>query len=142
MASSQEIFKALLKANEQSITKARLHIFKALLGQEPLAMHDLVEKVGQVDRASVYRAIDLFERLGIVQRLNTGWKYKLELTDKFAEHHHHLTCTECGHTIPMNEAELEDLVTKLAAAHHFKPIAHQIELQGICALCQAKETFS
>ncbi|HSX00165.1 MAG TPA: Fur family transcriptional regulator [Patescibacteria group bacterium] len=138
MSSAREIFKTLLKANGQSVTRARLSVFGALLGQEPLAMHELVTRVEQVDRASVYRAIDLFEHLGIVQRLNTGWKYKLELTDKFAEHHHHLTCTDCGRTIPMNEVELEDLITKLAVAHQFKPLAHQIELQGICAQCQTK----
>lgn len=138
MVSTREIFKVLLKANEQSITKARLRVFEALLGQEPLTMHELVDRIEQVDRASVYRAIDLFERLGIVQRLNTGWKYKLELTDKFAEHHHHLTCIECGLTIPMNETELENLIAELAATHRFKPIAHQIELQGICALCTNK----
>lgn len=101
-------------------------------------MHQLVQRVQGIDRASVYRAVDLFERLGIVQRLNTGWKYKLELTDKFAEHHHHLTCTSCGATLAMNESELEALIAKLAAAHNFKPAAHQIEIQGLCSNCQQK----
>ena len=99
-------------------------------------MHDLVVRAGQVDRASVYRAVDLFERLGIVQRLNTGWKYKLELSDKFAEHHHHLTCLRCGRTIAMNEGELEQLIGRLAEKHGFLPTAHQIEIQGLCAECQ------
>lgn len=138
MGSAQEALKELLKASGQSVTKARLQVFGALLGQEPLAMHTLVERAGKVDRASVYRAVDLFERLGIVQRLNTGWKYKLELSDKFAEHHHHLTCTSCGSTTPINEAELEALITKLAAAHHFMPSVHQIEIQGLCEQCQRK----
>jgi Fur family ferric uptake transcriptional regulator len=138
MSSARDTFKQLLKTNGQSVTKARLQVFEALLGQEPLAMHTLVERAGQVDRASVYRAVDLFERLGIVQRLNTGWKYKLELSDRFAEHHHHLTCTQCGQTISMNEAELETLITKLAASHRFRPNAHQIEIQGLCEQCQLK----
>ncbi len=99
-------------------------------------MHTLVERAGRVDRASVYRAVELFERLGIVQRINTGWKYKLELSDKFAEHHHHLSCVNCGKTIDMNEVELEAAIDKLTAAHYFKPTAHQIEIQGLCAACQ------
>jgi Fur family ferric uptake transcriptional regulator len=110
-------------------------VFDALLGKEPLDMHTLVEKSAQVDRASVYRAVELFERLGVVQRLYSGWKYKLELSDKFAEHHHHLTCVRCGKTTPMNEHELEALITKLAATHGFTPSAHQIEIQGLCAQC-------
>jgi Fur family ferric uptake transcriptional regulator len=136
MSSARANFVTLLKQNRQSVTKPRLAVFEALLGQEPMSMHRLAEKVGEADRASVYRAIDLFERLGIVQRLNTGWKYKLELTDKFADHHHHLTCTNCGRTIAMNETELEETISRLAARYRFKPTAHQIEIQGLCENCR------
>lgn len=100
-------------------------------------MHELVEKVSEVDRASVYRSVELFERLGIVQRVNIGWKYKLELTDRFAKHHHHLTCTNCGRAIEISESELEQTICRLAAAHCFKPTAHQIEIQGQCSRCGA-----
>jgi Fur family ferric uptake transcriptional regulator len=136
MSSPRDTFTQLLKTNRQSITAARLHIFEALVGQEPLTMHELVARVPAVDRASVYRAVDVFERLGIVQRLNTGWKYKLELSDKFADHHHHLTCAQCGTTTAMNEDELESVIERLAAAHGFTPTAHQIEIQGLCADCR------
>lgn len=134
--SATESFRTLLKARSQSVTKARLSVFTNLLGQEPMTMHELVRRVGDTDRASVYRAIDLFERLGIVQRLNTGWKYKIELTDKFTDHHHHLTCTQCGRTISLNEDELERLIDTLAKNHGFAPTAHQIEIQGLCTECQ------
>lgn len=131
-----EQFKALLKESGYSITKARLAVFNALLGCEPLSMAELVRKVPEVDRASVYRAVNLFEQLGVVQRINIGWKYKLELTDRFAAHHHHLSCTNCGRTIEMNELELEQLIRSLATAHNFTPTSHQIELQGLCADCR------
>jgi Fur family transcriptional regulator, ferric uptake regulator len=131
-----ETLKRLLKEHGQNVTTVRLTVFRALAGQESLSMHQLIGRARGIDRASVYRTVELFERLGIVQRLNTGWKYKLELTDKFAEHHHHLTCTQCGRTISMNETELEALIAKLAAHHHFKPTAHQIEIQGLCTTCQ------
>lgn len=136
MVSAKEAFISLLKDNGQSVTKARLAVFKALLGQEPVSMHELVVRAGNIDRASVYRAVGLFERLGIVQRLNSGWKYKIELTDRFSEHHHHLTCIRCGKTIAMNEQDLEELLSRLAAEHHFAPTAHQIEIQGLCHDCQ------
>ncbi|HLZ15142.1 MAG TPA: Fur family transcriptional regulator [Candidatus Saccharimonadales bacterium] len=136
MGSAQETFTSILKAHRQSITKTRLRVFGALVGQEPLSMHALVARLPDVDRASVYRAVDLFERLGIIQHLNMGWKYKLELTDKFADHHHHLTCVKCGATIAMNENELEQVIERLAAVHSFAPSAHQIEIQGLCSQCQ------
>jgi Fur family transcriptional regulator, ferric uptake regulator len=138
MFAGVDSLKDLLKRNGQSVTTTRLAVFEALSGQEPLSMHELVERVRSADRASVYRTIDLFERLGIVQRLNTGWKYKVELSDKFAAHHHHLTCTHCGATTPMNEAELETVIDRLARNHGFRPMAHQIEIQGICSNCQRR----
>ncbi len=136
MISAKEAFIHLLKDNNQNVTAARLAVFQALLGQEPMSMHELVARAGRVDRASVYRAVSLFERLGVVQRLNMGWKYKIELTDRFNEHHHHLTCVRCGKTIPMNEDELEATIARLAAEHHFVPTSHQIEIQGVCKECQ------
>lgn len=129
-------FKVLLKESGHSVTKARVAVFGALLGSEPLSMAGLVRKVPEVDRASVYRAVNLFERLGVVQRVNIGWKYKLELTDRFAAHHHHLSCTNCGRTVEMSELELEQLIHSLAAAHDFTPTAHQIEIQGLCSRCR------
>ena len=134
--SSVDNLKTLLASFGYSVTKPRLRVFEALLGHESLSMHDLLHRLDTIDRASAYRTVELFERLGIVQRINTGWKYKLELSDKFAKHHHHLTCTQCGRTIAMNENELEQLITRMAQAHHFKPSAHQIEIQGLCQNCQ------
>lgn len=131
-----ESFKHLLKANRYSVTKARLTVFNALLGEEPMSMHELVGRARGIDRASVYRAVDLFEKLDVVQRLNTGWKYKLELSDKFNEHHHHLTCTRCGRTVSLNESDMEQLIAHLARSHGYTPTAHQIEIQGLCAQCR------
>lgn len=137
MSSPREIFRRLLREHGQSITKVRLAVFEALTGQEPMAMRAIVARVPEVDRASVYRAVALFERLGIVQRLNTGWKYKIELSDKFAAHHHHFSCVRCGRTITIRGHQLEQIIDQLATQHGFYPTAHQIEVQGVCKQCRS-----
>jgi Fur family ferric uptake transcriptional regulator len=139
MTSTRERFKQLLKDQRQSVTAARLAVFDALAGGEPRGMQELAAAVPQIDRASVYRAIELFERLHVIQRVHTGWKFKVELSDHFAEHHHHLTCTSCGQVISISEAALEEVVGQLGATHGFRPTAHQIEIQGICRACQQKK---
>lgn len=98
-------------------------------------MHELVSRATGVDRASVYRTIELFERLGIVLRVNIGWKYKLELSEMFSDHHHHLSCIECGKVIAMNEGALEEVIERLSSEHGFKPVTHQVEVQGVCRKC-------
>jgi len=126
----------ILRDNGLSVTKQRLLIFELLENSEPLTMYELYDLAKeQLDRASLYRIIAAFEKLGIVQRLNIGWKYKIELSDKFAEHHHHLTCLGCNKVIPINEDELETFLKGLSANYKFKPVDHQVEIQGYCENC-------
>lgn len=127
----------ILKLNGLSVTKQRVYVFELLEDKEPLTMYELYDLAkGQLDRASLYRIITVFEKLGIVQRINIGWKYKIELSDKFAEHHHHLTCLKCWKIIPINETELETFVDGLAVSHDFHPTEHQVEVQGYCGTCE------
>lgn len=130
-----------LRGARQSLTMPRRAVFLALQNQEPLTMHELVERCRGIDRASVYRSVALFERLGIVQRLQTGWKYKLELSDSFHEHHHHATCARCGLVIPLPEnPKLEAYLHRLADAYRFALQNHQLELSGLCQQCQAQSS--
>lgn len=138
MSEPLEQFKKTLKARGQSLTRTRLAVFTALQDKEPQTMREVVKACeGQVDRASVYRTISLFEGLGIVQRLQIGWKYKLELSDAFHHHHHHLTCLKCGRTIPLPEdRQLEARLHMLSRSQNFIMKGHQLEIQGLCADCR------
>lgn len=132
-----ETLKAILKKNHASLTKPRKLVFDLLAGQEPQSMQVLAKRAeGQIDRATVYRVIELFERLGIVHRLNIGWKYKVELTDIFGQHHHHFYCTNCGraYSLPANTM-LETMINSVAANDGFNPRGHQLEIYGTCPNC-------
>ena len=131
--------KALLKKNGSSLTKQRKLIFDLLSNQEPQTMQVLASRaVPIVDRATVYRTVELFKQLGIVRRLNTGWKYKIELSDIFTDHHHHLHCSNCGKVrdLPANPM-LETMIDSSAAKADFSPRGHQLEIYGLCPTCTA-----
>ncbi|GAC1500278.1 MAG: hypothetical protein NVS1B10_03720 [Candidatus Saccharimonadales bacterium] len=137
MTTDKTSFEQILRRSGYSLTKQRRLIFELLSGQEPLSIQELNRRTNkQLDQASVYRIISVFERLGIVKRVNIGWKYKIELSDKFAEHHHHLSCSKCHKVIPINEAELESFIKRLAKTHNFTASEHQVEIQGYCSRCQ------
>lgn len=133
-----EALNETLKSHGHSLTKPRETVFLALLDKEPQTIAELSDSVkNKVDRASVYRIIALFEKLEIVDRLQMGWKYKIELRDSFAAHHHHITCISCGRVQTFEESHMIEFELKqLAAEAGFREVGHQLELRGICQSCE------
>lgn len=133
-----QILEKVLKDNGYSVTAPRRVVCELLHGQEPLSMHELnLRAQGKLDRASLYRTIGLFEQLGLVQRIYIGWKYKIELSDIFTHHHHHISCLGCGKIVAITEEdEIEALISRLASKHGFTAGSHQLEVRGYCPACK------
>jgi Fur family ferric uptake transcriptional regulator len=140
MTGTRTTIEVFLKKNGYNVTKARQIVFDALAASEPVTTNELIKKVSpKVNRASVYRTIELFEKLGIATRLQIGWKHKIELSDLFHNHHHHLTCLKCGDVIDVAEDfVLENEIARLSYVHKFKAVDHQLEIRGFCKNCQQK----
>lgn len=137
MPSPQEQLKALLTDSGYSITKPRLALFKALQHSEPQTISQIIKRLPSIDRASIYRNIELFQKLGVIQQLHVGWKYKIELSDIFADHHHHVSCRNCGRMVSFEESDvIKRELDRLAKQLSFEPLDHQLEIQGICSQCQ------
>lgn len=142
MVANTTIFASILKGNGHSMTTARRAVFETLSQHESMTMNELAKALDNVcDRASVYRTIELFEELNIVQRVPIGWKYKLELSNIFRGHHHHAVCLKCERVMEFNETpEIETALAGLAANLDFKISEHSLELQGYCARCRQSTT--
>ena len=130
----------VLKSNGLSLTTARITVYDVLSQSEPLTMAELVRRcVPSIDRASVYRTVTLYEKLGVTQRLQIGWKYKIELSNAFQEHHHHLSCMTCGAVVVLAEnIELERFMTRIVRPYNYQDLDHQLEIKGMCPECQQK----
>lgn len=135
-----ELFKKTLATHNYSVTNVRQLVFGLLWGAGPQSMRQLNAAAGgAIDRVSLYRTINLFERLAIVQRITIGWKYKVEMSELFVHHHHHITCSSCGQVASVFEhAGLERIIQKLTYKHDFSHQAHQLEITGLCNACQTK----
>lgn len=135
-------FRETLAAHNYHITRAREATFGLLVGPEPQTIAEILAKAnGSVDRVSVYRNIELFEKLGMVHRIYVGWKYKLELSDQFMAHHHHLSCLGCGSLIDIeDEKHIDTFITDITARYGFTPRRHQFEIDGYCLACNAAKT--
>lgn len=132
------VFREILTTHGYHVTKTREATFRLLASPEPLTMNQILKKAaGTIDRVTVYRTIDLFEKLGIVHRIQLGWKYKLELSDQFMSHHHHLTCLGCGDVTDIeDEQHIDTFIHEVADRFGFTPRRHQFEIDGYCKNCQ------
>lgn len=137
MESGIQKVKSTLKEANCGATKGRIAVFTALAQHGPVSVGDLATLLqNTADRATVYRTIELFEKLGIVNRIWHGFKHQVELSEIFTPHHHHATCQNCGKTIDVSSPELEAALTAVIKRHRFLTLTHSVELTGYCTNCQ------
>lgn len=128
-------FTSLLKHLGHSVTKTRLAVFRSLAQTQPTTMRQLITTLPEVDRATIYRAIDLFVQLNVAKKVYTGFKYQVELGDRFQAHHHHLSCLGCSAILDVDTPEIEQAIDQTARANGFRPIRHDLEIAGYCSRC-------
>ncbi|WP_413162432.1 Fur family transcriptional regulator [Capilliphycus salinus ALCB114379] len=117
---SQEVILGQLKTQKRSISAQELYA-------------ELRKTEYKMGLATVYRALDALKREGLVQvrTLPTGESvYSCVQQDE-----HHLTCVECGKSIPLNECPVHHLESLLQKSHNFKIYYHTLEFFGLCERC-------
>ncbi len=115
---------------------------------EALARHDcavtalnlddeLRRRKPAVGRASIYRALEQLEQLGLVQRLEvTRGTAGYERVEPGGEHHHHAICRRCGRMVPFEDPTLELAIAKLSDELSFEVTDHDVVLRGFCERCR------
>ena len=84
--------------------------------------------------ATVYRALDALKLAGLVQvRTLTNGEALYSLVQ---EDRHHLTCLQCGDSIPIDSCPVHDLEDKLNESYQFKIYYHTLEFFGLCTACR------
>lgn len=106
-----------------------------------LTAQEIIEEVraggGDVGIATVYRALDLLEDLGLAQRLDfgEGAPARYEPAHPSGEHHHHLVCGRCGRVSAFEDPQLERAIDHLARRVDYEIGAHDVILRGDCPVC-------
>lgn len=130
-------FKEILSKSGNFATRQRVELFKYLQVNPEITIKKLIADLPSQDQSTIYRSIKLFESLGIINRLQLGWNSKLELSNQFHDHHHHMTCTNCGKVIAWEEDPTIELrIQTVALKLGFSPQDHQLEIRGLCQTCQ------
>jgi len=121
---------------------ARAAVIEALSEQDcAITALELEEKLRRRDegvgRASIYRALEQLEQLGLLQRLEVcRGTAGYERVEPDGEHHHHAICRECGRLIPFEDPSLERAIEKVAGRMSFDVAEHDVVLRGVCERCE------
>jgi Fur family ferric uptake transcriptional regulator len=119
----------------QTIQRADAHLDVASL----LALAR--QKDPHIDRATVYRTIELLKRLGLIDELDlmhlNGEKHYYEV--KTQKDHLHLACFGCGEIEEFASPTFERFKREIAAKNDFDIQVMRLEVGGLCRRCTAKQ---
>jgi Fur family ferric uptake transcriptional regulator len=116
---------------------------------EALACHDCAVTPLQLDdelrrrrprpgRASIYRALEQFEELGLLRRVEViRGTAAYERVEPSGHHHHHAICRRCGRMEPFENPALERAIDRSSAEVDFEISEHDVVLRGLCGSCAA-----
>jgi Fur family ferric uptake transcriptional regulator len=118
---SQERIIKVLKSLKTAISAQDLYI-------------ELRKRSQNMGLATVYRSLEALKLQGEVQvrTLANGES----LYSYIKRDQHHLTCINCGVSIPIDECPVHDLEHELEESHQFKVYYHTLEFFGLCDRCQ------
>lgn len=130
-----------LKSNSCKITPQRIAVYQTL---KETTDHPNAETVFKklyptyptMSLATVYKSLELFSKLGLIQVINIGensFRY-----DAKTEEHQHIICTKCSKIQDLNSNIFEDLSTKVQDASSFKIEKQQLCFYGVCSDCMRK----
>jgi Fur family ferric uptake transcriptional regulator len=89
-----------------------------------------------IGRATIFRALDLFEDLAVLERLElpTGEHAYVPCEPV---HHHHVVCSRCGRTTEAPDHGLQAVVDDIGRRTGYAIQDHRLELYGLCPDCRA-----
>jgi Fur family ferric uptake transcriptional regulator len=101
-------------------------------------IHERAQARGErVGIASVYRALEGMDDLGLVQRIDLGdGVSRFEQVRPGGDHHHHLVCDDCGKVEPFEDSTLESAIERVANGRGYAVAAHDVVLRGACEDCR------
>ncbi|HEX9044761.1 MAG TPA: Fur family transcriptional regulator [Candidatus Limnocylindrales bacterium] len=88
----------------------------------------------QIGRATIFRALELFTELGVVERLDLpAGDHAYVRCDPV--HHHHVVCASCGRSVEVDDSGVAAVTADIARRTGYRIEAHRLELYGICPAC-------
>ncbi|OON91019.1 MAG: transcriptional repressor [Candidatus Epulonipiscium fishelsonii] len=136
-------FKEMLKDKGYKLTTQRRGILDILIDNsgKHLSTEEIYDCVKvqypEIGLATVYRTLQLFEEMELVDRLNFDdgcSRYELHVQGQ-VHHHHHLLCQSCNKVFEVDSDLLEEVEKEIEQKYNFKVFDHNVMFYGKCQKC-------
>ena len=131
----------VLRSHKMRITPARRALLQFILDNKSKQLslkdfHDFSEKkLRGVDRSSIYRNLELFKKLDIIQELSLPQKGKRFQYVFDRKVHHYYICKRCGKLNQGNQALFERIDQALKEILGFSKANLSVIFYGLCSKC-------
>ena len=102
------------------------------------------------DLVTIYRNLATFSEIGVLSRVDLGDSVvRYELRDPSGHHHHHIVCTECRKTEPLDLCSTGSAIETPLAIESlrlsklgYQNLTHRLEFSGLCPTCATSNATS
>lgn len=144
MKAAHEQFQAICKEAGITPTHQRLVIWQTMMGlhnhPSPEHVHALVKvELPTISLATVYKNIHAFVEAGVFREVSPH--YGAVLVETNSTLHPHMVCRRCRSIVDLDPTALGALPVPKEFPGGFRVERYSIDVLGICADCQKKESF-
>ena len=131
----------ILREKGLKVTPQRIAVYNMLINTTEHPNAEMIYKTLEptnptMSLATVYKTLDFFKQLGLVQELNVG--EGRSRYDAVVDWHPHTVCTCCGKVGDLHMDALKNVSQKLAPELDFEVEMEQLILYGKCSECRKK----
>ena len=129
-----------LQAQGLKLTRARLAVCRVLTETtehlKVAEVHRRARRIdGRIGLASVYRTMDVLERLKLVKHVHMDHRHRHYATATDGHCHHLVVCRTCGVVVEFSDCQADAMVRVLARRTKFRIEGHSMDFFGQCPAC-------
>ena len=132
-----------LRSEGYKVTPQRIAIYQVLYGQNEHPTAEMIYQSLRQDHptmslATVYKTMEIFEKIGLVKVLEVGDERAHYDWDTTA--HAHIRCVRCNKVEDMMNVDLYAIADMAGKASAYQITGQQITFEGVCPECAKKES--
>lgn len=141
MTAAQPLVDAMGRAGYR-LTEPRRVVAELVAGRTGhFTANDLLEDAQardmEIGRATVFRALDLFTELDVLERIDLPTGDHAYVPCLPAHHHHHIVCDTCGRVTEVEDLGLGVAIEQIERRTGWEVQRHRLELFGRCPTCRS-----